>query len=121
MANPVGSFVALDPEARTASTFSRDLKGQWSSGVVIINCSAKTGTPSVTFDVEGKDPASGDYYPILTSVAITGTGMTVLRIHPAMVAATNVIAAEVLPHTFRVRATHADGDSITYSVGVMVA
>ena len=40
-----------------------------------------------------------------------------LRIHPSLTAAANTIAKDVLPQALKVTATHADADSITYSVG----
>ena len=50
--------------------------------------------------------------------AITATGTTVLRVHPEIPAAANLIAQDFLPEIYRVVMTHADADSITYSVGV---
>ncbi len=68
------------------------------------------------FTISGQDPVSGASYTILTSAAITSTGLTVLRVHPQLSAAANTIAKDMLPAAVSVTATHADADSITYSV-----
>lgn len=108
----------FDSAARTATTNSGDLdNGQHRGLHLTINVTAITSTPSVVFTIQGKDEISGSYYTILASAAITGTGTTVLRVYPGLTASANTVANDVLPKTWRVLATHADGDSITYSVG----
>jgi hypothetical protein len=102
--------------ARTA-TSSVTMSTQCLGGVFIINVTASAATPSVVFTIAGVDPASDTAYTILASAAITGAGTTVLRIHPSLTAAANTIAKDVLPQALKVTATHADADSITYSVG----
>ena len=112
--------------ARTATSNSQDFKNsdfKNSSGVgavVTIDVTAATASPSVVFTVQGKDPTSGKYYTILASAAITGTGTTTLRIHPDLTAAANTVAKDMMPAVWRVNATHADADSITYSVGASI-
>lgn len=86
-------------------------------GIFIIDVTAAAATPSVVFTIAGLDPTSSKAYTILASAAITGTGTTVLRVHPELTAAANTIAKDMLPATVKVTATHADADSITYSVG----
>ena len=108
--------VIFSSTARTA-TVSATMNCPTLGGAFIINCTAKTSTPSVTFTVAGVDPASDTAYTILTSAAITGTGTTVLRIHPSLTAATNTIAKDFLPAGLKITATHGNTDSITYSVG----
>lgn len=84
---------------------------------LVIDCTAVTSTPSVVFTVDTLDSASGKYINLLTSAAITGTGTTTLSIGPGLTAAANVTANAYLGDNIRVTATHADADSITYSVG----
>jgi hypothetical protein len=108
----------FESKARTATTSSRDIKNFDGTGaVVVIDCTADPASASVTFTIEGKDPASAKYYTILTSAAITGTGTTVLRVHPDLTAAANTVAKDMLPAVWRVTATAGNGDSLTYSVG----
>ena len=69
----------------------------------------------VVFTIAGMSPG-GTAYTILASAAITTTGLTVLRVHPELTAATNTIAKDVLPAALKITATHGDADSITYSM-----
>jgi hypothetical protein len=115
----------FEPKARIASVNSRDYKNSPENGgsnnvglVVTIDVTDKLVNPSVVFTIQGKDPTSGKYYPILASAAITTSGEThVLRVHPDLMAAANTVAKDMLPAVWRVVAAHADSDSITYSVG----
>lgn len=105
--------------ARTATAASSVIVNQ--SGYrglhLIIDATATADTPSVVFTIQGYSPLGDDYYTILASAAITATGTTVLRVYPGLTAAANTVANDVLPELWRVNAVHADGDSITYSVG----
>lgn len=103
--------------ARTASENSADQDNLHARGVIIvIDVTAASATPSVVFTIKGKSGLGSDYYTILASAAITGTGQTVLRVYPGLTAAANLVASDVLPRVWRVEAVHADADSITYSV-----
>lgn len=101
--------------ARTA-THSVTMECGSIGGVFVIHATAAAATPSVVFTIAGVGP-SGATWDILASAAITGTGTTVLRIHPSLTAAANTIAKDILPSALKITATHADADSITYSVG----
>ena len=107
--------------ARTATVNGSDNINEGGRGLhVVIDCTAAAATPSVVFTIQGKDEVSAKYYTLLASAAITGTGTTVLRVYPGLTAAANTVASDVLPRMWRVIATHADADSITYSVGASV-
>jgi len=101
--------------ARTATATATIATGSC-AGLFFINVTATAATPSVVFTIAGEDPISGATYTILASAAITATGLTVLRVHPALTATANTIAKDMLPAAIKVTATHADADSITYSV-----
>ncbi len=108
----------LASAARTATTNGDDQFNGGARGVhVVIDATAATATPSVVFTIQGKDPVSGQYYTLLASAAITGVSTTVLRVFPGATVAANTVANDCLPGVWRVIATHADADSITYSVG----
>lgn len=112
-------LTAFASASRTASENSPDLESRGCKGaVIVIDATAASLTPSVVFTVRGKSTLGADYYPILASAAITGTGQTVLRIYPGLTAAANAVASDVLPRFFRVEAVHADTDPLTYSVSV---
>lgn len=103
--------------ARTETLNTPDQKNKASSGVrVRVHVTAITASPSVVVKIQGKNP-DGTYTDLLSSAAITGTGDTVLTVYPGIAASANVSANNLLPAKWRVVATHADADSITYSVG----
>ena len=103
--------------ARTA-TLSATFNTDATEGLFFIDVSAVSDTPSVTFAIDGVSPA-GTTYNILTSAAVTGTGLTVLRVSPHLTAAANTVAKDIVPQAIKVTATHADADSITYSMYFM--
>lgn len=110
-------LTVLASAARTATVASSDFVNPGYRGLhLIIDVTASADTPSVVFTIQGLSPLGSDYYTILASAAITGTGTTVLRVYPGLTAAANTVANDVLPHLWRVNAVHADADSITYSV-----
>lgn len=116
----VGVFTALSSAARTADTTSPIFNAtgvEYRGAYFIIDVTAVTATPSVTFTIRGVDRVSGATFDILTSAAITGTGTTVLQIGPGITATANLDEDSYLPPMFDVFADHADADSITYSVG----
>lgn len=111
-------IVVFASAARTASTNSADFENMNGRGLkLVIDVTAVGAAPSVVFTIQGKDPASGKYYDLLASAAITATGTTVLTIFPDATVTANVSANDVLPRYWRVTAAHANADSITYSVG----
>jgi hypothetical protein len=117
------SFVIYESSARTATpdTSEIELPFGTQSLYVVIDCTAVSATPSVTFAVQGVDRVSGKVFALLTSAAITGTGTTVLRVSPHLTAAANTIAKDIVPPVIRVVPTHGDADSITYSVAGLLA
>lgn len=113
-----GDVTLLASAARTATTNSGDQTNSGARGLhLVIDATAASATPSVVFTIQGKDAVSGAYYTILASAAVTGISTTVLRVYPGLTASANAIANDVLPKTWRLLATHADADSLTYSVG----
>lgn len=116
--NRTRSLVLLGSAARTAALNTGDQNGEGCEFLhLIIDATAASATPGVTFTIQGKDPASGKYYTILASAAITGTGTTVLRVGPGLTAAANLVANDMIPSVWRVAITVADADSLTYSLG----
>lgn len=111
-----GSFVVLPSAARTAALQSADFTNRYAKGVrVMIDATASSATPSVTFTIQGKT-GQGDYYTLLASSAVTGAGNTELVVHPSMTASANAVAKNALGNVWRVDVAVADADSLTYSV-----
>lgn len=103
--------------ARTATPTATAIGTSGAHGVrVVIDVTAVAATPSVVPTIDGYDDLSGQWFNLLTGAAIVGTGTTVLTVYPGITVAANVSASTVLSNTFRVVMTHADADSITYSV-----
>lgn len=103
--------------ARTADPTVVDQSNSGCRGLhLVIDCTAADATPSVVFTIQGKDPVSGKVWTILASAAITAVGTTVLKVYPGLTAAANAAANDILPPTWNVKAVHANGVSVTYSV-----
>ena len=116
---PAGSARTVYPSAARTATPTPDTHRSWRlerGGHFVIVVTAVTATPSVVPTIEGYDATSDTWYPVLIGVAITATGTTVLKVYPGIAAATNACASDMLPQSWRVTMTHADADSITYSV-----
>lgn len=107
----------LASAARTVSVDTADQDNQYWRGVIItIDVTAAAVTPSVVFTIQGKSKLGTDYSTILASAAITGVGVTVLKVYPGLVAAVNASANDVLPRVWRVSIVAGDADSLTYSL-----
>jgi len=105
--------------ARTATPTSVSIDDRRVKGIhVVISATAASATPSVVPTIDGWDPLSETWYNILTGAAITGVSAVILRVHPDLLAVTNLAAGDFLPARYRVVMTHGDADSITYSVGI---
>lgn len=112
------SGTLLASAARTATTSSADQTNYNAKGVrVFINVTVDAAAASVVPTITVKDPVSGVYTAILTGAAITATGHTVLTVYPGATVAAGVTLSTALGKTWRVTMTHADTDSMTYSIG----
>lgn len=116
------TLTVLASAARTASVNSDTFTNAYGHrGVeIVIDATAAAATPSVVFTIQGYSSLGDDYYTILASAAITGTGTTILRVYPGLTAATNVTANDVLPAQWRVSVAAGDADSLTYSVNALL-
>lgn len=101
-------------------TFTSDDMGNLGGAglIVTIAVTAAADSPSVVFTVQGKDKISGQYYTLLASAAITGTGTTALMIHPALTAAANSKASALVPDVWRVQAVGAAAVDATMTARV---
>lgn len=103
--------------ARTATPAAVVLATGYARGLhLVVDVTAIVTAPSITVTLEQQDLASGKWYPLLTSAAITTVSTTVLKVYPGLPVAANASASDVLTEAVRVTATHANGNSITYSV-----
>lgn len=86
---------------------------------LVIDVTAVTSSPSLVVTLQGKDVASGKYYTLLASAAITGTGTTRLKVFAGATAAANTAATDILPKTWRVIYT-LSGGTVTGTIGASV-
>ena len=77
---------------------------------------AITGT-NTTLTIQGKDVASGKYFTLLASAALTTTGTTVLTVYPGLTASANAVANDVVPRTWRVITTNTALSAFTGTLG----
>ena len=97
----LGNIVTLT--AASAGTTGASLDASMGRGVIVfVNISAISGTtPSLTVTIKGLD-SNGNAYTILASSALTATGLTVLKVYPALTAAANAVANDILPVNWRI-------------------
>lgn len=113
--------VYLASAARTATPTVSIIKTTGFNAItVVVEKTADASTPSVVFTIEGYDSVIDDWYTILTSAAVTNSTSngTILAFHvgPGVGAVTNLAVGAYLPREIRIKPTHGDSDSITYSV-----
>lgn len=114
-------LVILSSAVRAASANGQDRTNQNARGIlVVIDVTAVPTVDTVTFTLQGKDPASGKYYTILASAALVAAGTVVLRVYPGLTAAANLVASDALPRTWRLITTHSAATNFTYSVGAVL-
>lgn len=103
----------------TVTTADHDIDFTTSSlgGYIIIDVTLDAASASVVFTIQGVDTASDSTFTILASAAVNSVSTRVLRVHPSLTAATNLIAKDMLTQAVRINCTHTDTDAITYSVG----
>lgn len=87
--------------------------------LVVIDVTAIVTAPSITVALDGIDPVSGSTFNLLTSAAITATGTTKLEVGPGLTPAANLVDDAMIPLSVQVTVTHANANSITYSVSAI--
>lgn len=88
----------------------------------VFNSASQSGTPSSTFKIQNKDAASGLYYDLVTSAAITAANTpTPISTGAGVSTVTNVAAGLPVARTWRVSATvGGTTPSITGTIGCSV-
>lgn len=115
-------ILTANTEAANDATLNIDYHITTDIGLTAAASSANTTAGGATIDVtpkiEAYDTVSGKYYDILTGLAITAVGTTILKVHPLLTASANVIAKDMLPKNYRVTMTHGDALVTVYSVAI---
>ena len=118
MAYEVKSEKVYGSAARTVLQTGADIENPYGVGLIlVIDITVDPASAVCTFTIQGKDPTSGKYYTILVSAGLAAVATTILRVHPELAVAANLVAKDMMPSIFRVNVAVADGDSMTYSVG----
>lgn len=115
----------LGSEARTATTTSPAFANHQSRGALLVmSVTAAAATPTVTPKIQASADGGttwADY--LVVTAGLTGTGTTTYLLYPGVNPTEDGAITETwnlpLPRSWRVVATHADADSITYSINVM--
>lgn len=116
----IDTYEIMPSAARTVTTNSATytaINGDrfMASGIqLFINVTALAGAPSVTPFLQGFEGVT--FYDLLQADAITATGMTVLRLFPGAAQNPKITANDHLPDIWRVAMSHANANSITYTV-----
>lgn len=111
------SDIWLPSGSRTATQTSPDLPSRGFRGIDVILDMTVVGTGSVTLTINGKDLASGKYYPLLAGAAVTTNSTNRYRVGPWLAASANAIGQDVLPDIFQLVCTANNANAATYSLG----
>ncbi len=120
---PVDTGALITHTAASAGVNGTDQTNINGRGIkIVIDITAITGTsPTLTVTLQGKDTASGKYYTILASAALTSVATTVIEVYPGLTASANTVANSTLPKTWRVISTiGGTTPAVTATVGASV-
>jgi hypothetical protein len=115
----IASQVAFPAQVGQTGTFtSADVRNVACTGLkVVLDLTSNPGSlGSIVLTVQGKDQASGKYWTLLASPAITVVATTVYTISPGITAIANQSACDVLPPIWRV-VVSGNGSPTSYTVG----
>ncbi|MBK8001727.1 MAG: hypothetical protein IPK15_24245 [Verrucomicrobia bacterium] len=85
--------------------------------IVWLKVTAVTATPSIVLTIEGQNPVDGTWVTFYTFNAVTAISHNVFSVAPGITVSAGVSFSGVMPAIYRFVVTHADADSITYSLG----
>ena len=116
--------IALVSAARTATTSSENLSnpGVGARLTIYIDVTVDPASASVTPSLLAYDRASGKYDTIWTAAAaVAAVAQTMYALGPGLLVSVKEDYTDagnvIIPATFIIRMTAADGDSLTYSIG----
>lgn len=106
----------------TANSDQQDTPDDKRGAIFYLNISAASGTtPTLDIKLQGKDPASGNWFDIQNAsfAQKTAAGTDSLLVYPGAVETANRRVSNVLPNDWRAVATIAGtSPSFTFSLGV---
>jgi hypothetical protein len=110
----------LTSASRTTTQTSGDLTNITGNTLTVVLDMTTVGTGSVTVTINGKDPASGKYYLLLSGAAVVTNSTNRYRVGPTLAASANAIAQDYLPRTFQIVVTANNANAAVYTVGYML-
>lgn len=106
---------------RTAAQVnSADVANNYYRGAHIIVTVTGYVSGNYTVTVQSKNTATGNYYDLLTSPAITANGQMVLKIHPGIAGVANGATSDFLPQIWRVQLNGASTPNMTVAVDAVL-
>lgn len=75
---------------------------------------------TMTVTIQGKDVASSQYYTLLTSASLTGTGFTLLTLFPGVTPTANVAISQVLPRTWNIKLNITGTGTVSGTIGASI-
>lgn len=106
--------------AQTVTTPTADQTNVGGRGVKVFVNITSIGTGSITVQIQGKDPATGNYFTLLASAALIANGFTVLEVYPGIAAVANLAANLSLPHIWRINVVSNNVNPVGYTIGACV-
>lgn len=111
----------LTSASRTTTQTSGDLTNIAGNTLTVVLDMTTVGTGSVTVTINGKDPASGKYYLLLSGAAIVTNSTNRYRVGPSVAASANAVAQDYLPRTFQIVVTANNANAAVYTLGYMLS
>jgi hypothetical protein len=113
-----GPIVLYASAARTttpAVSTAYRRQGQYRGGVLQINVTAETSTPSVVFTLQQQSASTYAWSTIVESAAISTVSTVNIVVHPSAPDIANLSESTQMGNRWRLIATHGNSDSITYT------
>lgn len=111
-----GEQTIFGASARTVTTDSADFTNyNWKGLHIIFNVQSPASGFSLVPIIQGKDPISNIYYPILIGDNIAVEGTTILKIYPGIGQIPGGTASDILPRVWRLRVEVGDATAVTYT------
>lgn len=111
---------SLASAARTTTQTVSDIDTNGCKYLNVVLDMTTAGSGSVTLTINGKDPASGKYYLILSGAAVTSNTTNRYKVGPNVTASANAIAQDYLPKTIQLVVTANNANTATYSLGYSI-
>lgn len=104
-ARDIGNIRTLAAQGAATVVSADQVNSGYSHAICVLNQTASSGSPSTTFSIQNKDAASGNYYSLITSAAITTGTTTAIAAGPGVATVANGGSSFPLASKWRVSVT----------------